>query len=457
MSLFQTILARPSIKKHAARFVQIVTVLGKYGIAGWIHEGHPRFVRARFKGADGEALAGLPGPVRWRMALADLGPTFIKLGQMLSTRPDLVGPEMAGELEKLQSDTPPDRAVVVRRVIAAELGRPVEDLFAAFENSPFASASIGQVHRARMADGTEVVVKVQHDGIEETVRTDLDIMGTLAEFAAKYDANLRLYQPTRMVAEFRRSIYRELDFRLEAEHSRTFAENFENACDPDGEPLRVHFPRVFPNRSSRRVLTMEYLQGTSVADPEALATRGFDPRSVAKTALGTWIKMILEDGFFHADPRAGNLVVLDDGRLGILDGGRVGRVDDQTREHFDAVVLAVLQRDPGELTDAVLRIATAPPDLDRTFFRAEINDFCGDTLGTSIEKVDVQRATNEIHAILRRYRIVLPSGMAQLIRALALLEGTSRALTRDFGVLDLLEPHAERIARRRFSPEHVFR
>jgi ubiquinone biosynthesis protein len=167
--------------------------------------------------------------------------------------------------------------------------------------------------------------------------------------------------------------------------------------------------------------------------------------------------MILEDGFFHADPHPGNMLVEDDGRLGVLDCGMVGRVDDQTRNQFEAVVLAILEKDPAELTDAILQIATAPPDLDRALFRAEINDFCGDYLGRAIDRVDIQQATQEIHAILRRFRIVLPAGMAQLIRTLALLEGTSRHLTRDFNLLELLEPYARKMFLARFAPKRVLK
>ena len=448
MSLFNRLRTTPSIRRHGGRFKEIVSVLARYGVSGWVHEGHPEFVRDRLKGKDSESLAGLSAPVRWRMALAELGPTFIKLGQMLATRSDLVGPEMAAELEKLQSDTPADAHDIVTRTITEELGKPPDALFDGFEPEALASASIGQVHTATLADGRPVVVKVQHAGIEDVVRKDLDILATMAELAERHDEELRLYQPARMVAEFQRSLLRELDYGREADNLVAFAGNFSGW-------EKVHFPEVHVDLSSRRVLTMERMSGISLKDPSALEAEGYDTTEVARTGADAWIQMILKDGFFHADPHPGNLLVLEGGRLGILDCGMVGRLDDHLRRDFEAFVLAILQQDGEELTEVVLEMCTAPPEFDRDAFRAEMVDFCGDYLGISMDRLDAQAALNEAMAITRRHRLMLPSGLAQLLRTLALLDGTSRRLTRTFNVLELLKPWAQRIAASRLSPKSV--
>ena len=227
-----------------------------------------------------------------------------------------------------------------------------------------------------------------------------------------------------------------------------FAENFQGNRD-------VHFPTLHGELSSRRVLTMERLDGTSVKRPDALRERGVAPRDVAQTGADAWIKMILEDGYFHADPHPGNMLVLEDGRLGILDCGMIGRIDGKLLRSFESIVLALIQKDADELAEVVLQMVDAPSDLDRDAFRAEMTDWCGDYLGMSMERLDAQAATNDAMALFRKFHLVMPSGIAQLIRTLALLEGTSRGLDRSFSVLALLEPYAKKIVLRRLSPKNV--
>ncbi len=241
--------------------------------------------------------------VRLRMALTELGTTFIKLGQILSTRADLIGPDMAEELTKLQADVPPDDPEVVGQTVENELGRPLEALFAEFELEAMGSASIGQVHRAKLLSRETVVVKVQHTGIEPIVMNDLEILKALAELAERYDPDLRLFQPRATVADFSRNLIRELDFRRELRSMRQFKLNF-------ADNNWLHIPASYPELSSKRVLTMEMLVGFSIAKTDKLAEENIDTNNLAQQGANMYLEMIFRDRFFHADPHPGNIWVL---------------------------------------------------------------------------------------------------------------------------------------------------
>src|SRR4051812_8914106 len=250
------------LSRHARRAGEVASILAKYGLADWLsHIGVP-FPRHLLKDAAGEMLTEHSRPVRVRLAIIELGTTFIKLGQMLSTRPDLVGWDIAEELARLQEGVPPDPPEVAMATVSAELGRPISEIFAQFEIVPLASASIAQVHGATLHDGTRVVVKVQHPEIEARIRADLEILQLLADFSERSE-DLKRYQPGAIVGEFHRSLRRELDFTREERNAQQFAANFRN--DPT-----VHFPKTYPSLSTSRVLTMERLDGVSLRDPAGL-------------------------------------------------------------------------------------------------------------------------------------------------------------------------------------------
>lgn len=255
----------PQIYRHANRWREILTILSKYGLAGWISRFDVPLVKGILKNRDGEALAHLSREMRIRMAIEELGPTFIKLGQILSTRPDQIGMALAGELQKLQTSVPADDNATVRETIQSELCQPLEELFNDFDATPLASASIGQVHRAKLPSGADVVLKVQHAGISRRMDVDLDILAGLAQLAERIP-ELVPYRPVATVAEFRRVVRRELDFAREARNMQQFARNFRR------NPY-VRIPRYFPELSTSRVLTMEWLDGLRFSDPCAESAR----------------------------------------------------------------------------------------------------------------------------------------------------------------------------------------
>jgi ubiquinone biosynthesis protein len=425
---------------------EVVQVLSKYGLADWLSRLDWSLFKGIFKGQDGQKLATLSHERRIRLALTELGTTFIKLGQMLSTRPDLVGPALAEELSELQANVPADAPAVVRATIEAELSSSCEEIFASFDEKPIASASIGQVHRAVLKTGQPVVVKVQHPGIEHRIRNDLAILAGLAQLAEQYVAESKQYQPMATAAEFQRMLLRELDFGREERNLQQFGQNFE--ADP-----RVRFPRPYAELSTARVLCMDWLEGVPLAAPEQLRAAGHDLEEVARQGASVFLEMIFRDGFYHADPHPGNLLVLAGGIIGMLDCGMVGRLDERLREDFEEMLLAIIGRDPQFLTALIVRVGSIPPGLDEAGLGADIADFLSYYGGQSLEQFDLAGALNEVTEIIRRYHILLPTGVALLIKVLVMLEGTSRALSPKFNLIELIQPYQKKLIWRRLSPE----
>ncbi len=436
------------IERNARRLTEILAVLSKYGLADWLGGLNYEWLQGRLVSFEGERLGKLTREARIRLALTELGTTFIKLGQMLSTRPDVVGPELSLELGLLRSNAPPDPPGAIEATIAAEFGKPVAELFREFDLTPLASGSIGQVHSAVVPDGGRVVVKVQHADIIDRIHRDLDIMAGLAELLQKHVAELRPYQPVAMVREFRRVLLFELDFASERRNLEEFHRNF------NGDAF-VHFPQVYPEWCSRRVLTMEQLEGISGEDAEALQSDGFDLQEFARRGADMYLKMIFRDGFYHADPHPGNLMMLSGGVVGVIDCGMVGRIDEHLREDIENVLLAIMEQDAQEVTDIVTRVGAVPPNLDQDALRGELSAFVAEYSQVSIRELNVTEALTRATDIVRRYHILLPPAVALLLKTLMMLEGTSRQLNPSFSLAELLRPYGSMSLRRRLSPRRL--
>jgi ubiquinone biosynthesis protein len=401
-----------------------------------------------FRDSEGQDIRSLSQEVRIRKALTELGTTYIKLGQILSTRPDLVGPELAEQLQRLQANTPADPPEKVRDRIEAELGAAPEELFGQFGAQAFASASIGQVHAARLKDGRDVVVKVQHADIEDRIRNDLEIMQSLAELAEQYSPELRQYRPVDTTAEFSRTLLAELDYTREQRNGLTFTRNFSSQ-------EHVQIPAAYPELSSKRVLTMDRLEGISVAEREVLRQSDHDLSDIAERGANLFLNMIFRDGFYHADPHPGNLMVLSGGAIGLLDCGMVGRIDQHLREQIEDLLIAAVQRDGAALCDQIVRLGSVPPEFDDAKMQADVEDFLAEYAGESIKDFDLSGALNGMTAIIRNYGIILPARVSLLIKVLVMLEGTAQNLNPDFSLAELLAPWQAKAVRRRFSPQRI--
>ncbi len=365
---------------------------------------------------------------------------------MLSTRPDLVGSRLASELSALQASVPADSPAVVHATIRGELGHGIEELFAEFDDRALASASIGQVHRAKLHSGQAVAVKVQHPGIEARIRVDLSILAVLADLASQYLPETRQYQPRATVAEFQRMLLRELDFGREERHLQTFATNF--AADDT-----VRFPAVFSEFSTGRVLTMEFLNGIALNDIAGLRANGHPAEDLARHGAVIFMEMIFRDGFYHADPHPGNFLIMSGGALGILDCGMIGRLDEKLREAFEEILVSLVHGDAVSLCEVIVRIGSIPADLDHGGLGADLTDFVSYYGRKPLDQIDLGAALSEVTDVIRRYRIVLPASAALLIKVLIMLEGTSRLLNPRFSLIEVMKPFQKRLVWRRLSPE----
>ena len=437
------------LERNVHRAGEIIGVLAKYGLADWVKGLNFSWVQERIKSVDGQRIPDLKIEERVRLAFTELGTTFIKLGQVLGTRPDLVGPEMARELAHLQTATPADPYDTVRATIEAELGKPLAKLFVHFKHAPLASASIAQVHVAQLHSGEQVIVKVQHAGIADKIIPDLDILAGLAELADKHSSEMRRYQPVALVRQFRRTLLRELDFTSERRNLEEFAKHF-------AQDDTVHFPRAYDEFSTRRVLTMERLEGILGTDAEALAASGADLNEFAHRGANMYLQMIFRDAFYHADPHPGNLMLLPGGVVGVIDCGMVGRLDEELAEGIEGMLMAVVNHNSVDLGESLLRLGSAPPATPRDELRADLTDFVADYVGQSIQDMDLSGALNSLFEIIRRYNITLPAPLSLLLRTLVELEGTAQQLNPDFSLAEVFQPFYTTMVRRRLSVRRIF-
>lgn len=404
--------------------------------------------RAVTFGSTSRDLQRLPHGARFRLALEELGPTFIKLGQLLSTRPDLVPADIIDELTKLQDHLPAVPADDIRAQIHSELGYPVEDLFTDFRTIPLATASIAQVHRATLKDGNEVVCKVRRPGIEAVIITDLDIMMGLAYLANKHLPGADMYDPIGVVKEFRRSIQRELDFSREGRTIERFAKNF-------GDDATVHIPAVYWDYTGHTVLTMEYVEGIKITNLAELQSAGHDLQLIARRGADSFLKQVFQYGLFHADPHPGNLHILENDVICILDYGMVGRLDDTMKLHLTELLLGLLQRDVDRIITQLLYSGDLNDDADRSSLRRDLSEFIEEHYDTRLQDINIGKLLHDFIQILSHYRIKLPPNLMLLSRSLIILEGIGRQLDPDFNMAERLQPFAEQIIKNRYSPGNV--
>jgi ubiquinone biosynthesis protein len=437
---------------HAARYLQIASAFRRHGlglVVGLL--GLERVLSAgRGGAADAAKRASAESPAHLRAALEELGPTFIKLGQLLSTRSDLLPPSFITELAKLQDAAPPVPVDEIRAVIRTELGADPEAIFAAFENRPMASASIGQAHAATLADGTPVVVKVRRPGAVLQVQVDLEILQNLAARAQRTWEFARDIDAVGIVAEFAETIRAELDYLQEARNAERFARDFE---DDDG----VVIPRISWEHTTSRVLTLERMSGMNVADTAALDEAGVDRDLVARRGAEIVLKMIFEDRFFHADLHPGNLFIRADGTIALIDFGMVGVIGEDLRGQLARLFIAMVRGDADLLTSALIEVTVGTGSVDRVMLRNDLRPFVSRYRLRSVRQTPFARMMADLFAILRSNRVRLPRELVLLFKALLLIEALATRLDPDFRLGESLEPYAERLSWERLRASAIAR
>jgi ubiquinone biosynthesis protein len=433
--------------RHLNRYREVAGVFVKYGFGDLLHVLHlDRHLEAGLRGFMRHPPVDTSArPERVVLALQELGPTFIKAGQYLSTRADVLPPEYLRELIKLQDDVPPFPAAEARRIVEAELGRPISALFARFDGHPLAAASIAQIHTAALADGAEVVVKIQRPDIRGVVSADLEIMSHFAALAERHLTDWRWRQPVRLIAEIGRSLDREMDFALEAAHVERFARQF--AGD---ETVRV--PKVYRALSSSRVLTLERLDGIKADDRAAMERAGLDPRIAAARLADHYLAMIFIHGFFHADPHPGNLLIQPDHVIGYLDFGMMGRLGRGTREALADVFLAVSDRDQAALGRSLLALAERDVEPDPRAFEDDVAELMDQYAYRPLREWRLGRMLEQLFQTSARHRVRIPPDLFLMVKALTELESLTRALDPNFDAISASIPFVRRIHEERLAP-----
>lgn len=456
--------------RDLARLHTIASILIRYGFGDMVRRMGLANMLERTGRAlhwnEAQELAHLEPPARVRRALEELGPTFVKLGQMLATRIDLFEPEWITEFGKLQDSTPAAPWADIRQQLCEDLGAPPEEVFAAFDPEPLAAASIAQVHRARLEDGSEVVVKVRRPGIRPVIEADLRWLARLAELAEGENQELRAFRPQEMVRQFAQSLRRELDFAGECRNAERIAENFSGYADQDERtgditaeaalqpsavlPIIV-IPRVYWQWTGERVCVQEFIAGISGRKLAEVEQAGLDRKILARRGARAVLKMIVEDGFFHADPHPGNVFYLPGNRIAFIDFGMVGRLTEERRDQLTRLLLGLVKQEPWRVADVMLDW-TGDSAMDEDSLLLEIQTFVQQYHGVALKQLQLGAMLSDLVAILRQHQLALPPDLSLLIKAFISLEGMGRELDPDFDMAGEAMPLLEQALRARYAP-----
>jgi ubiquinone biosynthesis protein len=439
--------------RNLQRLSHILNVFAKHGFGHFIDRIHlsrysargRRWLRLR-RYKEPKELRRLSLAERLRMAFEELGATFIKLGQMLSMRSDLLPEEFIAELRKLQTDVPPFPFADVCEIIRSELGKPIEELFPYFEETPFAAASIAQVHRAHLPNDEVVVVKVQRPGVDQLIETDLNILLTIARLLERYVAEVSFYDPVGLIEEFAKSIRKELDFTSEASSTDLFYRYFEN--DP-----RVKVPKVFWDFTTRRVLTLEEIRGVRIDDLRELDRVGADRGRLASNLIDIFFRQIFVNGLFHADPHPGNLIVLEGDVIGMIDFGTVGRMTGEVLRDIKSWFIAILEKDVDLIAKIYVKMGIISEETDITQFKLDLADFLDRYLTRPVERIHLGEVLNEIVTSSPRYRMRMPSVLTMLGKAIMLVEGIVRELDPEVDIMGIGRPYVAKLMLGQFNPK----
>ena len=441
--------------RHLRRYQQILGIILKYGFENIIAAmnidryiesglGLIPFVKSHKK------VEKLSKNQRIRMALEELGPTFIKMGQVLSSRPDLIPVDLLNEFTKLQDHVPPFEFEHVETIIASEFGKSHDKIFDSIEETPFASASIGQVHRAKINNNNQIAVKVQRPGIRKTIETDLEIMLHIASIMENNIEEVALFKPVKIVEEFAKTLEKELDYSIEASNMEQMAEQFKN-------DKTIYIPKVYFNESSERILTMEYIKGIKADDVDAIKSAGLDKKLLTRRGADFIMKQVFEHGFFHADPHPGNIFVMEKNIICPVDFGMTGFVDQTTREVFVDLIHSIATNNFKLTARLVCELAEYDIQPDLTRLEKDISLFVSLHLSKALKDIKTAKMVNQFLELCAIHKLRIPPDFFLMIKAFISIEGTAKKLDPDFDMISHAIPYVTAAKYRKFNPSRITR
>ena len=437
---------------NLTRLKQVGEVLLKYGFEDVVTTTPlRRLVSNRRRLSWQQADRAVFDTTRWeriRLIIEELGPTFIKLAQALSNRADLLPQALIDEFEKLQSNVPPFEVAVARQLIEAELKQPLEAVFSDFEDVPIGSASIGQVHRARLLTGEDVVIKVQRPGVQEKVRGDLALLHELVRLTGNFLSNYGLSNPQDVVDAFERSMSKELDYTAEARSMEQMRKLYEHYTT-------FYIPKPYREFSTSKILVIEFVKGCKITDKEQLTAWGLSPATVAENGMDIYLTQIFEFGFFHADPHPGNVLVRPDGSIVLIDFGMVGKLTKQQKYAFAGVFIGMARQDARSMALNFRRLALTSEIPDMRAFEADLMQIIEDFAVLDVKEMSMSDLADSLQGIIYRYKLQVPGAVFLILRALVILEGIGKVLHPNFNTFEFVRPYGARIVKEQYSRENI--
>jgi ubiquinone biosynthesis protein len=439
--------------RYVKRYQEILSVLIKYGFGDVVDalniRQHIEIGWQKISGKPAEQIEKLSRPERVRMTLEELGPTFVKLGQILSTRPDLIPLEYVQELSKLQDMVPAFSYDDAKAIIKSETGSLPEEIFCSFDKTPLAAASLGQVHKATLKDTEEAVaIKVQRPDVQKIIEVDLEIMLDLASLVERNVKELEVLQPTKIVREFARIMDEETDYTVEAAYIEHFARQFL-------DDQTIYVPKVFRQWTTKRILTMEYIEGIKASDLDRLKQEGYDLKEIANRGANLIMKQIFVHGFYHADPHPGNICILPNAVICFLDFGMMGRISNQEREDFTDLVSMILSKDEKKTVDALLKVSNFAEEPNRAELERDMGEFFDRFLYLTLKELDLGKMLQRVLEILTKQGVSLKPDLFLMLKALVTVEGVGRSLDPDFQIVEHAEPFVQDVQSARYAPRSI--
>jgi len=435
--------------RHINRYREIITILFKHGFGDLVTSSQiEKYLDFGKKFIPRKKVTKTTSLSRWeriRMVLEELGPTFIKFGQIMSNRPDILPEPLLIELEKLQDSVPPMPNEEAEKMIEQELGKPISELFKNIDTNPIASASIAQVYQAELFSGEKVAIKVQRTGIQKIIETDLEIMFHLSLLMEKHIAEMQILNPVEMVREFERSIHKEIDFNIEASHIERFARNFQT-------DLSIYIPEVYKDYSTKKILTMEFIDGIKVSNLKSLREADSDPLLVASRGCNLILKQIFEHGFFHADPHPGNILILKDNIICFLDFGMMGTLLPKHQDYLGNIIVGVVSKDSKKITETLLRLTGTYNIENRDQLEYRVSELVNQYAYIPLKEIKIGELLNKLFRMLIDFKLRLPSDFYLLSKALITIEGVGTKLDPDFDMVSHIEPFAKNLLKKRMDP-----